>query len=143
MLKRFALRARNLAPKLNFKKHNYFCAQRPKDNSKQGDYSEATSKLKIPLILTTIGLAGMYFYDKNSKTIDTTDKKAPTEITKNKVECRVETLQYPANDPIEDRFSYHSFESVDGFTAIVFDGHGGSQVAELASNTLHLYLDAQ
>jgi len=63
-------------------------------------------------------------------------------LNPNKVENRVSTLEYPANNPIEDRLSYHSFKNIDGFCATVFDGHGGWQVAELASRKLHLYLDS-
>lgn len=41
--------------------------------------------------------------------------------------------QYPANNPIEDRYAYGKLSSVDGFAAGVFDGHGGWQVCELTS----------
>jgi hypothetical protein len=37
----------------------------------------------------------------------------------------LETVSYNANNPIEDRFSYARLRSIDGFTASVFDGHGG------------------
>ena len=37
----------------------------------------------------------------------------------------VEVVQYRANDPIEDRYSYAKLTSINGFTASVFDGHGG------------------
>lgn len=62
---------------------------------------------------------------------------------RNKVEDRTATLQYSANNPLEDRFAIHSFKNVEGFTAIVFDGHAGWQVAEYASKTLHLRLDQE
>jgi hypothetical protein len=37
----------------------------------------------------------------------------------------VETVSYNANNPIEDRLSYTRLKSIEGFTASVFDGHGG------------------
>jgi hypothetical protein len=37
----------------------------------------------------------------------------------------VETVSYNANNPIEDRLAYTRLKSIDGFTASVFDGHGG------------------
>lgn len=40
----------------------------------------------------------------------------------------VEVVQYNANDPIEDRYSYAKLKSIKGFTASVFDGHGGDLV---------------
>lgn len=43
----------------------------------------------------------------------------------------VEVVQYNANDPIEDRFSYSKLKSIKGFTASVFDGHGGNLVVLL------------
>ena len=38
----------------------------------------------------------------------------------------VETVSYNANDPIEDRLCYTRLKSIEGFTASVFDGHGGN-----------------
>lgn len=43
----------------------------------------------------------------------------------------LEVVQYNANDPIEDRFSYSKLKSIKGFTASVFDGHGGNLVVLL------------
>lgn len=37
----------------------------------------------------------------------------------------VEVIEYNANNPIEDRHSYAKLKSINGFTASVFDGHGG------------------
>jgi hypothetical protein len=37
----------------------------------------------------------------------------------------IETVTYNANNPIEDRLAYGRLKSIDGFTASVFDGHGG------------------
>lgn len=40
----------------------------------------------------------------------------------------VEVSQYNANNPIEDRYCYAKLTAIDGFTASVFDGHGGDLV---------------
>jgi hypothetical protein len=40
----------------------------------------------------------------------------------------LETVSYNANNPIEDRFCYTKLKSIEGFTASVFDGHGGDLV---------------
>lgn len=40
----------------------------------------------------------------------------------------VEVVQYNANAPIEDRYTYAKLTSIKGFTASVFDGHGGDLV---------------
>lgn len=42
-----------------------------------------------------------------------------------------EVLQYRANNPIEDRFCLTQLNSIKGFTASVFDGHGGDLVVYL------------
>ena len=52
---------------------------------------------------------------------------------KGDLESSIETIQYPANDPIEDRFAYGELTSVGGSAAAVFDGHGGWQVCKLIS----------
>lgn len=40
----------------------------------------------------------------------------------------IETVSYNANNPIEDRFCFTKLKSIEGFTASVFDGHGGDLV---------------
>lgn len=40
----------------------------------------------------------------------------------------VETFQFNANNPIEDRLCYAKLNSINGFTFSVFDGHGGDLV---------------
>jgi serine/threonine protein phosphatase PrpC len=52
-------------------------------------------------------------------------------------------LQYPANSPIEDRFNVSGLKSIDGFTASVFDGHGGWQIADYAMKKINVYLDEE
>ena len=42
-----------------------------------------------------------------------------------------EVLQYRANNPIEDRFCLTQLNSIKGFTASVFDGHGGDLVVKI------------
>lgn len=54
----------------------------------------------------------------------------------NKLKNRVSRLQYPANNPIEDRYDYTQLSSIDAFVVSVFDGHGGWQTAEYAKNHL-------
>lgn len=44
----------------------------------------------------------------------------------------LETVSYNANNPIEDRLAYAKLKSIDGFTASVFDGHGGDLTVSLA-----------
>jgi hypothetical protein len=43
---------------------------------------------------------------------------------------RINILQYPANNPIEDRWSCQQLTAIDGYVAIVLDGHGGWQVGK-------------
>lgn len=38
---------------------------------------------------------------------------------------------YNANDPIEDRHTYQKLKSIKGFTASVFDGHGGDLTVQM------------
>lgn len=42
-------------------------------------------------------------------------------------------LQYPANNPIEDRWIYANLKSLPGKLAVVLDGHGGWAVCMLKS----------
>ena len=44
------------------------------------------------------------------------------------MKSRISLIQYPANNPIEDRYDCAQLESIDGFAASVFDGHGGWQM---------------
>jgi len=37
----------------------------------------------------------------------------------------LEAIAFNANNPIEDRHCYTRLKSINGFTASVFDGHGG------------------
>ena len=49
-------------------------------------------------------------------------------MERNKIHHRISTVQYNANDPIEDRISYKDLTSGKGFAALVLDGHGGWQI---------------
>ena len=51
---------------------------------------------------------------------------------------RVSLIQYPANNPIEDRWSCQQLESIDGYVAIVLDGHGGWQVGTNNDNHIEV-----
>ena len=51
----------------------------------------------------------------------------------------VEVFSYRANNPIEDRSCYTKLNAIDGFTATVFDGHGGDltvNINKLSPSTL-------
>lgn len=53
----------------------------------------------------------------------------------------VQTFQYNANNPIEDRITYAKLKNINAYTFSVFDGHGGDFVAEFAATNLNNYLD--
>ena len=62
---------------------------------------------------------------------------------KNKQEDCTESMQYPANKPIEDKISNYTFTNKKGFTCIMLDGHAGWQVSDWASRNLHQFLDEE
>jgi serine/threonine protein phosphatase PrpC len=43
----------------------------------------------------------------------------------------VEVVEYNANNPIEDRHCFTKLQSINGFTASVFDGHGGALTVQV------------
>jgi hypothetical protein len=49
-------------------------------------------------------------------------------ITKNKINGRIQSLQFPANDPMEDTLVFHELKEINGYMAAIFDGHGGIQI---------------
>lgn len=59
------------------------------------------------------------------------------------MEKRAFVLQYPANEPCEDRFNCYQFKNSNAYYAAVFDGHGGWQVSDYAMRKLHTYLDEE
>ena len=60
---------------------------------------------------------------------------------KNDIKKRSKTLQYNANDPIEDRVVSGSFKDIKGYVTAVIDGHGGYQNAEFISSNLIEYVE--
>jgi hypothetical protein len=57
-------------------------------------------------------------------------------LTKNKIDGRISTVEYPSNNPIEDRMVTYQLTSVNGYAAAVFDGHGGWQMVTTPSNSV-------
>jgi hypothetical protein len=55
---------------------------------------------------------------------------------KEDISKRAKTIQYNANDPIEDRVVQGNFKQLKGYVAAVLDGHGGYQNAEFISKFL-------
>lgn len=55
---------------------------------------------------------------------------------KEDISKRGKTIQYNANDPIEDRVVKGNFKELKGYVAAVLDGHGGYQNAEFISKFL-------
>lgn len=62
---------------------------------------------------------------------------------RNALEKRAFVLQYPANEPCEDRFNCYQFKNQNAYYAAVFDGHGGWQVSDYAMRQMHVYLDEE
>jgi len=54
-----------------------------------------------------------------------TSETAQPQYTRNTLEKRAFVLQYPANEPCEDRFNCYQFKNAQAYYAAVFDGHGG------------------
>lgn len=50
---------------------------------------------------------------------------ASSDFKPNHIKNRIVNLQYPANNPIEDRFDFVQLKSIQGYFISVFDGHGG------------------
>ena len=73
----------------------------------------------------------------------TESETAQPQYIRNTLEKRAFVLQYPANDPCEDRFNCYQFKNSQAYYAAVFDGHGGWQVSDYAMRKLHVYLDEE
>ncbi|CDW90803.1 protein phosphatase [Stylonychia lemnae] len=65
------------------------------------------------------------------------------ERTRNILTNRVFIMQYPANEPCEDRFNCYQLKNIEGYYSAVFDGHGGWQLSEYAMRQLHIYIDQE
>jgi len=52
-------------------------------------------------------------------------------------------IQYPSNNPIEDRWLVHQLKALSGSITAVFDGHGGWQMAEFARQHLAKEIDVR
>lgn len=51
------------------------------------------------------------------------------------------SVQYPANNPCEDRFDVVQLKELGGYFCAVFDGHGGHILADIANKKMHLYFE--
>lgn len=60
----------------------------------------------------------------------------PQQCQRNQLKNRVQTLQYPANNPIEDRVSFAQLSNIEGFFAAVYDGHGGWQISDYCEKNI-------
>jgi hypothetical protein len=114
MLRNF-LGVNKFTPEFFFKSFSGFC-QRNKNN----------------LVKTSLFLGCSYFLMK-MKEYNSEALCWYYNLVSNDINNRVFTLQYSANDPIEDRFIFGNLEAVPGFVSGVFDGHGGWQVSEFIS----------
>ena len=56
----------------------------------------------------------------NLPTTNTTFK-----LKKNLINERITSMQYQANNPCEDKYSYCQLKSIEAYTISIFDGHGG------------------
>ena len=67
----------------------------------------------------------------------------PVVLKKNELKGRCKAVQYPANDPCQDRLSCHQINAKGfrGFYAGVFDGNSGWQLAEDCSKKLHVFIE--
>ena len=61
----------------------------------------------------------------NSSRSECEGKREPKDFVKDDLTGRVEAIQYPGNEPIEDRINAHYLKNINGYYAAVFDGHGG------------------
>lgn len=54
----------------------------------------------------------------------------------------IETLQFSANNPIEDKMTYKQLISLPAHCVSIFDGHGGPALAEYAGTKVSELIDA-
>ena len=109
------------------------------EEDKTKNDNQSTNSSNYINTIAMVGIAGLL----SQKLDDITNFWWFNSSERNKIKSRISDIQYPANHPIEDRFSYNDFQNIEGFSAIVYDGHGGWQVAEWASRTLHHFLDQE
>lgn len=65
------------------------------------------------------------------------------QLQRNKLKNRVSTLQYQANNPIEDRIQATELKTIDGYMVGVFDGHGGWQFSNYLQKAIAIELEKQ
>lgn len=59
----------------------------------------------------------------------------------NELKNRVSVIQYDANCPREDRHNAIQLKNFDGYILSVLDGHGGHDIADVASKKIHILFD--
>jgi hypothetical protein len=80
----------------------------------------------VPIVLLTLNEARLScFFGFGGQT-----------LARNKLEGRINNVEYPANNPIEDRMLTYQLTSYDGYVAAVFDGHGGWQMVVISFKTV-------
>jgi len=94
-------------------------------------------------MLLGFGLATYMAWNKSKSECASakTEGQPESNFIRNTLTSRAFVLQYPANEPCEDRFNVYQFKNTNAYYAGVFDGHGGWQVSDYAMRKMHTYLD--
>ena len=99
--------------------------EKEENNNSKAKYTNSSTTSNSLLLMASVAL----FLQKYKEAKCFFGRKA----SKDDLDSFISCSQYPANNPIEDRYAYGKLSSVDGFAAGVFDGHGGWQVCKLIS----------